>query len=235
MKIAWPLLCLGYEQNTSGFARLAVYNAKTLHPRNKDPVSRKVKTPNLFRGHGADDVGVAGVSNAQTTDSEVLAASGAQVNVVTAVMVHASLGKHGIVLDFGLAKRRTVVGDDDQLTLAAAQRLERSSIAQRVFAGLHHQRQPVVNTLLRLLGLLHGHHGCCWRAPIELRDHSGYNACSRWRRCEKKEERTNNCKRIEICTHLDFRVLDAFRGPVPGPVFYRTSGVVPFSSAFPTT
>jgi hypothetical protein len=29
--------------------------------------------------------------------------------------------------------------------------------------------------------------------------------------------------------------LDAFRGPVPGPVFYRTSGVVPFSSAFPTT
>ncbi len=84
-------------------------------------------------------------------------------------MVHAGLGKHGIVLDFGLAKRGTVVGDDDELALAAAQRLESGPIAQRVLAGLHHQRQPVVDTLLRLLGFLHGDHGCCWRAPNELR------------------------------------------------------------------
>ncbi len=151
-------------------------------------------------------------------------------------MVHAGLGKHGIVLDFGLAKRGTVAGDDDELALAAAQRLERGPIAQRVLAGLHHQRQPVVDTLLRLLGLLHGHHGCCWRAPNELRiAAAAMLEAADGAAKERTKERTSERKRVELCTLLVFRVLAAFRGPVPGPVFYRTSCLVPFSNAFPIT
>jgi hypothetical protein len=113
----------------------------------------------LFSGHGADDVRIAGVGDAQCAHTEVLAAGGAQVDVVAAVVVHAGLGEHGVVLDLGLAQGRAVVGDDDELALAAAQRLERGGVAQRVLAGLHDQRQPVVDGLLRLLGLLGGHHG----------------------------------------------------------------------------
>ena len=124
----------------------------------------------LFGGHGADDIGVAGVRDAERAHAEVLAARRAQIDVVAAVVVHARLGQHGVVLDLGLAQRRAVVGDDDELALAASQRLERGGVAQRVLAGLHNQRQPVVDRLLRLLRLLGGHHGAgaCARSRPRL-------------------------------------------------------------------
>lgn len=46
-----------------------------------------------------------------------LTAGGTQINIVARVVVDASLGKHGIVLNLRLANGRAVVRDDDQLSL----------------------------------------------------------------------------------------------------------------------
>jgi len=46
---------------------------------------------------------------------EVLSAGGTELDVGAGVVVDTGLGQHGVVLDLGLAKRRAVTGDDDQL------------------------------------------------------------------------------------------------------------------------
>ncbi len=116
----------------------------------------------LFRRHGADDVGVARVSNTQAADTEVLPASRPEIHVVPAVVMHTSLGKHGIILDLGFPERRTVVGDNDKFALPAPQRLQGGGVAESIFPRLHDQSQSVVDTLLRLLGLLDSHHLACF-------------------------------------------------------------------------
>ncbi len=73
--------------------------SKTKKQTSRLPVFQPREKPNLFRGHRADDIGISGVSNAEATNSEVLATRGAQVDVVTTIMVHPGLGKHGVVLD----------------------------------------------------------------------------------------------------------------------------------------
>jgi hypothetical protein len=44
--------------------------------------------------------------------------------VVTGEVVDVALSKHGVVLEFRLAKRRSVAGDDDELGLARSEGLE---------------------------------------------------------------------------------------------------------------
>ena len=68
--------------------------------------------------HGPDDIAVPRVGDGEGADPEVLAAGGAELVVVAGVVVDASLGKHGVVLDLGLAERRRVVRDDHQLRLS---------------------------------------------------------------------------------------------------------------------
>ena len=53
-------------------------------------------------GHRPDDVGIAGVGDGQGADPEVLSASGAELDVVSGVVVNAGLGQHGVVLNLGL-------------------------------------------------------------------------------------------------------------------------------------
>ncbi len=72
--------------------------------------------------------------------------------------MNAGLGKHGVILDFGFSEGRAIVGDDNKLALASPERLECGAVAQGILPRLHHQSQPVVDALLRLLSLLHGHH-----------------------------------------------------------------------------
>ena len=48
--------------------------------------------------------------------------------------MHASLGEHGVVLDFGFAQRRAVVADDDELGLAGTQRLKGGLVPESVLA-----------------------------------------------------------------------------------------------------
>ena len=68
--------------------------------------------------HGPDDIAVPRVGDGEGADPEVLAAGGAQLVVVAGVVVDASLGKHSVVLNLGLAKRWRVVRDDHQLRLS---------------------------------------------------------------------------------------------------------------------
>jgi hypothetical protein len=55
------------------------------------------------------------VSDGKDRGAEELTASGTKLNVVAIVMMDGSLGKHGIVLNLGLAERRAVTSNDDQL------------------------------------------------------------------------------------------------------------------------
>ena len=73
--------------------------------------------------------------------------------------MHARLGQHGVVLQFGLAQRGAVARNQNQLgygykrtwmvvrTFALAQGLEGRLVAQRVLAALHDQRQAGVDGL----------------------------------------------------------------------------------------
>ena len=68
--------------------------------------------------HSPDDIAVPRVGDGEGADPEVLAAGGAKLVVVAGVVVDASLGKHSVVLNLGLAKRWRVVSDDHQLRLS---------------------------------------------------------------------------------------------------------------------
>ena len=72
----------------------------------------------LGSGHGSDDVRVPGVGDGEGAHAEVLPARGPQLVVVAGVVVDASLSKHSVVLNLGLAKRWRVVSDDHQLRLS---------------------------------------------------------------------------------------------------------------------
>lgn len=69
----------------------------------------------LVGGHGLDDIGVSGVGDGHDGHAEVAAAGGTQVDVVAAVVVHAGLGKHGVVLQLRLPHGGDVVGHNEQL------------------------------------------------------------------------------------------------------------------------
>jgi hypothetical protein len=51
------------------------------------------------------------------------------------VVVHAGLGEHRVVLDFGFTQRRAVVGDDHELGLSGAERLEHGLVSEGVLSG----------------------------------------------------------------------------------------------------
>merc|ERR1719230_2536863 len=90
----------------------------------------------LATREGADDVGVAWVSDGQAADTVVAAAGSAKLVVVTVKVVHACLRQHRVVLDLALPERRAVVGDEDQLGLALAERLQGCLVAQAVLSAL---------------------------------------------------------------------------------------------------
>jgi hypothetical protein len=64
---------------------------------------------------GRQDFTVTLVSDGKDGGTEELTASGTKLNVVSAVVVNRSLGKHSIVLNLGLAERRAVASNDDKL------------------------------------------------------------------------------------------------------------------------
>mmetsp|Transcript_10258 Transcript_10258/g.9060 ORF Transcript_10258/g.9060 Transcript_10258/m.9060 type:complete len:171 (-) Transcript_10258:146-658(-) len=101
----------------------------------------------LVGGHGLDDIGVTSVGDGHHGHAEVATAGRAQLDVVAAVVVHAGLGQHSVVLQLGLPHRRNVVGHNQELGLARAQGLQGSLEAQLVLAGLHDQGQTAVDVL----------------------------------------------------------------------------------------
>ena len=70
-------------------------------------------------------------------------------------MVDTGLGQHGVVLDLGSSKMGSVVGEDDQLGLAASELLDGLLVAHVVLAGLDDKGESAVDrrsVLLRLFG-----------------------------------------------------------------------------------
>jgi len=97
--------------------------------------------------------------------------------------VDLGLGKHGVVLELGLAERRGVAcimsldvfskyrdlsiltSNDDELGLARTESLEDGLVAQGDLTGLHHQRETAVDGVGGSLSLLGGHCDrlCVWK------------------------------------------------------------------------
>merc|ERR1712048_662186 len=87
-----------------------------------------------------EDVRVTRVGDGQAAHPVVLPARRPEIDVVPAIVVHAGLAEHGVVLD---------------LALPAPQALEHGLVAERVLATLHHEGQAAVDVVLVLLALLH--------------------------------------------------------------------------------
>merc|ERR1712014_537126 len=92
-----------------------------------------------------EDVRITRVGDGQAAHPVVLPARRPEIDVVPAIVVHAGLAEHGVVLDLALPERRAVAADHDELALAA----------ERVLATLHHEGQAAVDVVLVLLALLH--------------------------------------------------------------------------------
>ena len=97
------------------------------------------------------DVGVTAIDDGEDGAVEELTAGGTKVGVVTRVVVDGGLGKHGKVLDLGLAKRGAVGGNEDHLGLALAEGLGGGLVAEDGLAGLHDQLKAGVHVLHVLL------------------------------------------------------------------------------------
>ena len=62
-----------------------------------------------------ENVGVTSVRDGNGRHTEVLTATGTEVDAVTLVVVYGGLGEHGVVLNLGLSQGRAVVGDKNEL------------------------------------------------------------------------------------------------------------------------
>ena len=100
---------------------------------------------------GGEDVGITGINDGNNGAVEELTACSTKLGVVTRVVVDSSLGKHGKVLNLGLAEGRAVRGDENQLGLAPAKRLDRGFVAKDGLARLHDQLESRIHVLDILL------------------------------------------------------------------------------------
>jgi hypothetical protein len=88
----------------------------------------------LRRGERAEDVRISRVEDAHCRHAVELTAGGAEVDVVAREVVDRRLGEHGVVLNLTLAEGGSVVGDEHELGLARAKRLEGLLVAEAVLA-----------------------------------------------------------------------------------------------------
>ena len=100
---------------------------------------------------GGENVGITSIDDGKNGAVEELTAGSAKVGVVTRVVVDGGLGKHGKVLDLGLAEGRAVGGDEDHLGLALAEGLGGGLVAEDGLTGLHDQLKTGVHVLHVLL------------------------------------------------------------------------------------
>jgi len=102
----------------------------------------------------SNNIRVTRVSDSEHGDTEVATAGGTEVGVVAVVVGDVALAEHGVVLNLRLAEGRAVARDDDELSLAAAERLDGGLVAEAVLATLHDKRQLGVDVVRRLLLVL---------------------------------------------------------------------------------
>ena len=76
-------------------------------------------------------------------------------------MMNTSAGKHGVVFNLRLLKRRAVAGNDNKLGCSLSQGLQGGLDSKSSFATLHDKGEMGVDALLSLFLLLGGDH-CVW-------------------------------------------------------------------------
>lgn len=104
--------------------------------------------------NGGEQVRVTSVEDGHNTDAEQLTSSSTKSDVGALVVVDGSLGKHGVVLDLGLAQRRRVSRDEYELSLARAHVLESALKAEGDLTRLDDKLELGVDVVLgRLLSL----------------------------------------------------------------------------------
>ena len=84
-------------------------------------------------GGGLEDIGISSVSDGEHRHPVEFTAGGTKVNIVARVVMHTSLGKHGIVLNLRLADGRAVVADNHQLSLQKTAKEERLNKESKVW------------------------------------------------------------------------------------------------------
>lgn len=97
-------------------------------------------------------------------DAEELTGSSTESNVGALVVVHGSLGKHGVVLDLGLAQGRRVGRDEHELSLARAHVLESALKAESDLTRLDDELELGVDVVLRRLLSL----GCHFSVRVKV-------------------------------------------------------------------
>ena len=80
---------------------------------NKDG-KRGTKSASLVL-EGTENIRVTSIGNSHGRDTEVLSASGTEVQAVALIVVDGGLGEHGVVLQLRLSQGGAVVGNKDQL------------------------------------------------------------------------------------------------------------------------
>ena len=106
-----------------------------------------------------EDIRITSIQDGHATNTEELTTGGTEVGVGTGVVVYLALGKKSVVLDLRLAKRRGVVGDDDELGLSGAESLDHGLVTKGSLARLHHELDARVDRLgVLLASLLDGNH-----------------------------------------------------------------------------
>lgn len=110
---------------------------------------------------GLNDVRVSGIDDRKASDTEVATAGSTESNIVTLVVLDIDSSDVSIVLNVGFAKRRGVVGEENELCLTGTDGLQGGLVAENVLrqsemqlteragkganlAGLHDQSQLLV-------------------------------------------------------------------------------------------
>jgi len=75
--------------------------------------------------------------------------------------VNGGLGEHGVVLEFGTTKGRSVSRDQDEFRLARSHRLQGRLVTESVLARLDDEGETRVDVVCRLFNLLLGSGGHC--------------------------------------------------------------------------
>merc|ERR1719481_2474354 len=83
----------------------------------------------LCSWHGANEITVSGVSDAQGANPEILSTRCTKLVVVASVVMDSSLGQHSVILNLGLSEWRCIVGDDHKLRLSISEGLQSLLIA----------------------------------------------------------------------------------------------------------
>jgi len=104
----------------------------------------------LFNLNSRQDIRVTFVQNADNRAIVEFTAGISQGTVIPSVMVDSYLGKHGQVLNLGLAQLRAVGGNQNHLGLALAQSLDGSLCPQKNLSGLHNKLETTVDRVLLL-------------------------------------------------------------------------------------